>query len=145
MNIEIINEKRSFEIYGFEDRAINKNYSETAFGLMNKMWQVVKSNGLPNKGLNIWVYESNEMVFAGVELSETPKQDTGLEFKKIEFTKYACYKHLGSYALIKIAGQQMRDELKSKGFETSLPYMEIYGHHTNDESKAETELIMQLS
>jgi hypothetical protein len=38
----------------------------------------------------------------------------------------------------------MRDELKGKGLETILPYIEIYGHHSNDESKQETELLMCL-
>ena len=34
--------------------------------------------------------------------------------------------------------------LKSKGYETTLPYIEIYGHWTNDETKLETELLMSL-
>jgi hypothetical protein len=38
----------------------------------------------------------------------------------------------------------MKDEIKIKGFEASLPYVEIYGHWTNDESKLETELLMCL-
>ena len=38
----------------------------------------------------------------------------------------------------------MRNELKNKSFETNLPYVEIYGHWTNDETKLETELLMSL-
>lgn len=38
----------------------------------------------------------------------------------------------------------MADELKNKGYETVLPYIEIYGHWTNDETKLETELLMPL-
>jgi hypothetical protein len=38
----------------------------------------------------------------------------------------------------------MRDELKNKGFEIRLPYIEIYGHWINDETKLETELLMNL-
>jgi len=38
----------------------------------------------------------------------------------------------------------MTDELKSKGYEIVLPYIEIYGHWTNDEAKLETELLMSL-
>jgi predicted transcriptional regulator YdeE len=144
MNIEIINKDLSLEIYGFSGIAINKDYAGTAFKLMDKMWQTVKSNNLKNKGLNIWVYEQNEKVFAGVELSDTPEHNTGLEQKNITLTKYAYYKHIGSYKLIKQAGQNMRDELSSKGFETILPYIEIYGHWTNDETKVETELLMSL-
>ena len=38
----------------------------------------------------------------------------------------------------------MTDELKKKGFEIVLPYIEIYGHWTTDETKLETELLMCL-
>jgi effector-binding domain-containing protein len=83
-------------------------------------------------------------VFAGVELDSSPMHGIGLEQKSITLTHYAYYKHIGSYNLLKQAGQTMRDELKSKGFETILPYIEIYGHWTNDETKLETELLMCL-
>jgi len=108
------------------------------------MWQAVKSNNLNNKGLNIWVYEQGESVFAGVELNDTPNQNTELEQKNITLCKYAYYKHIGPYQLIKHAGQNMIAELKSQGFETVLPYIEIYGHWTADENKLETELLMCL-
>jgi effector-binding domain-containing protein len=144
MNIEIINTNLNLNIYGFSGIAINKDYAGTAFKLMDRMWKIVKGNNLENKGLNIWVYEQNEMVFAGVELSGIPVEDTGLEQKNITLTKYAYYKHIGSYSLIKQSGQNMIDELKTRGLETSLPYIEIYGHWTNDETKLETELLMAL-
>ena len=144
MNLEIIYEPLRLDIYGFSGIAINKDYAGTAFRLMDKMWQTVKSNNLKNKGLNIWVYEQDQRVFTGLELNEIPNQDTGLEQKSITLLKYACYKHIGPYNLIKQAGQNMTDELKSKGYETILPYVEIYGHWTNDETKLETELLMSL-
>ncbi len=83
-------------------------------------------------------------IFTGVELIYIPNQDTGLQLKSITLLKYARYKHIGPYNLIKQAGQNMADELKSKSHETMLPYIEIYGHWTNDETKLETELIMSL-
>jgi dihydrofolate reductase/effector-binding domain-containing protein len=144
MNLEIINENLRLDIYGFSGIAMNKDYAGTAFKLMDKMWQTVKSNNLKTNGLNIWVYEQNEKIFAGVELSDILKHNTELEQKNITLTKYAYYKHIGSYNLIKQVGQNMRDEVKSKGFETILPYVEIYGHWTNDETKLETELLMSL-
>jgi hypothetical protein len=82
MNLEIINKDLRLDIYGFSGIAMNKDYAGTAFKLMDKMWQMVKSNGLKHKGLNIWAYEQNEKVFAGVELLDTPKHDSGLEAKK---------------------------------------------------------------
>ena len=75
MDVEIIDEPLSLNVYGFSGIAINKDYAGTALRLMDRMWQVVKSNNLKNKGLNIWVYEPNEKVFAGVELYETPNAE----------------------------------------------------------------------
>lgn len=144
MNIEIINIPFTLDVHGFSGAAINKDYVNTAFKLSDKMWQAVKGNSLKNKGLNVWVYDHSEMVFAGVELEETPAPGIGLEQKNILLTKYAYYKHIGPYKLIKETGMMMTDELKRKGLEPDLPYIEIYGHWTNDESKMETELFMCL-
>ncbi len=144
MKVEIINKNLTLDIYGFSGTAVNKDYAGTAFKLMDKMWQTVKGKGLKNKGINIWVYEPNEKVFAGVELYEPPDNNTELEHKIITLTKYAYYKHIGPYSLIKQAGQNMNHELKNRGLETALPYIELYGHWTNDESKLETELIVSL-
>ena len=144
MDIKIITTELKLDIFGFSGTAFNKDYAGTAFKLSGKMWETVKANNIENKGLNIWVYELGEKVFAGVELNNVPEHDTGLERKNISLSEYAYYKHIGSYSLIKQAGQNMNSELKSKGFETELPYIEIYGHWTNDETKLETELIMCL-
>ena len=132
------------DLYGFSGTALGKDYAGTAFKLMDKMWQIVKSNGLKHKGLNIWLYEPGEKVFAGVELDDISKLNSGLEHKSISLTKYAYYKHIGPYNLIKQAGQNMKNELKKRGFDTRLPYIEIYGHWTNDETKLETELLMAI-
>jgi hypothetical protein len=144
MKAEIINKNFTLDIYGFSGIAVTKDYSGTAFKLVDKMWQIVRAKKLNNKGINIWVYEEDEKVFAGVELCETPIYDTGLGHKVVNLLNYAYYKHIGPYSLIKPVGQNMRDELKNNGFETTLPYIEIYGHWTNDESKLETELFMSL-
>ena len=144
MNIEIITKKLELNIYGFSGIATNKDYAGTAFKLSGKMWQTVKENDIKNKGKNIWVYEPNDKVFAGVELDNILNNYSILEEMNITLTKYAYYKHVGSYNLLKQVGTNMRNELKGKGFETDLPYIEIYGHWTNDESKCETELLICL-
>lgn len=145
MNIEIITKSLQLDIYGFGDLTINKDYAGTAFKMSGKMWDVVKTKGLKNKGMNIWVYEPGESVFAGVELDNAAIGiSSGLEEKKLSLQKYAYYKHIGPYHLIKQTGQKMTSELTEKGFEVTLPYIEIYGHWTNDESKLETELLMSL-
>ena len=144
MNIDVITKKLELNIYGFSGIAASKDYAGTAFKLSGKMWQTVKENGIANKGKNIWVYESNDNVFAGVELENITNVHNILEEKNINLTKYAYYKHIGSYNLLKQVGTNMRNDLRSKGFETTLPYIEIYGHWSNDESKCETELLMCL-
>lgn len=145
MNIEIITKNLQLAIYGFGGTAINKDYVDTAFRLSGKMWETVKANSLKNKGINIWVYEPNDSVFAGVELDDAINtQSAGLAEKKIQLEKYAYYKHIGPYNRIKQTGQNMTNELRKMGYEVILPYIEIYGHWTNDETKLETELLMCL-
>ena len=144
MDVKIITSPLELKVYGFSGTAVNKDYAGTAFTLMDKMWQAVKSNDLKHKGLNIWIYEENEKVFAGVELLEIPESGTGLEQKKVNLPKYAYYKHIGPYSLLKQVGQTMNNELKSKGLEATSPYIEIYGHWTKDETKLETELLVAL-
>lgn len=144
MNLQIINEPLRLNMHGFSAAAINKDYCGMAFKLMDRMWQAVKSNGLPNKGLNIWVFSQDEMVFSGVELEAVPNQSTGLEQQDITLPKYAYYKHIGPYNLISQKGKDMREELRNNGYETVWPYIEIYGHWNNDETKLETELLMAL-
>lgn len=144
MNVEIIDHPFRLSIYGFSGKALNKDYAGTAFKLSGKMWETVKSNNLKNKGINIWVYEPNEIVFAGVELDNIPEHNISLKQKNINLAKYAYYKHIGPYKLLRQVGMDMQNELKSKGFQTTLPYIEIYGHWTNDETKSETELLMSL-
>ncbi len=46
MNLKIINEPLRLDIYGFSGIALNNDYSGTAFKLMDKMWQTVKSTNL---------------------------------------------------------------------------------------------------
>jgi len=145
MHPKIITEPLSLTIYGFSGTAINKDYSGTAFRLMDKMWKAVRSEGLKNKGMNIWVYEPDEKIFAGIALLDNPEQGSELEQKNITLLKYAYYKHIGPYQLIGRSGQMMRDQLKEKGLSTTLPYIEIYGHWMNDETKLETELLMSLA
>jgi hypothetical protein len=140
----IIETQLELDLYGFSGVAQNKDYGATAFHLMDRMWKVIREKGVKNKGLNIWVYEPFENVFAGVELMDNNGNSAGLEHKHIRLPRYGYYKHIGPYSLIRQAGERMREVLERQGFETSLPYIEIYGHWTEDETKLETELLMSL-
>ena len=142
MKIEIIDKELKLNMSGFSGIAANKDYSCTAFALMDKVWPVIKAKGLKHKGLNIWVYEADEKVFAGVELEEPAVADTGLEQKTILLAKYAHYKHIGPYSLLKQAGEDMQSELSKMGLRARFPFIEIYGHWTDDESKLETDILI---
>lgn len=143
MNLDIITTKLELDIYGFGGVAPGDPVA-TVFKLSGKMWDVVKSNHLENKGKNIWVYGPDHRVFAGVELVNPSGNNHGLEKMTIVLEQYAYGKHIGSYNLIKQTGQFMRDELAKQNRQVVLPYIEIYGHWNKDESKLETELIMNL-
>ena len=144
MQIEIVNTPLSLDLYGFSGVARNKDYAGTAFSLMDKMWKIVKSSGLKNEGKNIWVYESGDRVFAGVQLLENPGESTSLEFLKIELSRYARAKHVGSYKQIPETGRELYKEIKNKGLVSGKFYIEIYGHWTSDETKLETELLVAI-
>lgn len=144
MNINIVDTEFRLILYGISGIATNKDYAGTAFRLMDKMWQIVKSNQLKNKGINVWVYDDSNQVFAGVELYEAPDATLGLELKQIQLAKYARYKHVGPYQSIPSAGRRVNEELRTRGFSPGLPYIEIYGHPAPDESKQETELLINL-
>jgi effector-binding domain-containing protein len=144
MNVEVFNKDFTIDVYGLSRTALNNKYLETAFSLSDNMWKIVKSNSLKHKGKNIWIYGIDKQIFAGVELFEKPQIEIGLEHKSILLEKYAYYKHIGPYNLIKDIGDKMKSELYKNGFETTFPYIEIYGHWISDESKLETELFICL-
>lgn len=144
MKVEIIDKELKLEVSGFSGTATNNNYGATAFALMDKMWPIIRSQGLKHKGMNVWIYEEDHQVFAGVELLDPSVKDTGLELKTIVLKKYAYYKHIGPYNMIGQAGDNMRTEIQRLGYRSHLPYIEIYGHWNNDETKLETELLVAL-
>ena len=144
MQIDIFDKAFNVVICGYAGTAINRNWGKTGFMLMDKMWQQLKLTPVKNKGTNIWVYGENNAMFAGVEPMEPLAQGTPLEIKQIELPKYVYYKHIGPYSKIAESGTAVQAWLHSKGLQTCWPYIEIYGHWVNDETKLETELIWCL-
>jgi len=146
MDLEIHTSPLKLTISGFGGVATNSDHAATAFRLSGKMWEWVKLKGLANKGKNIWVYGMYDTVFAGIELDHPDKGiANGLEILELDLSKYAYFKHVGPYSLISDAGRSMRAELARQRHKVVLPYVEIYGHWTKDESKLETELLIALA
>ena len=144
MSIEIINSELNLSLHGFSGQAVNKNYGETGFKLMNKMWSVVKANKLPNKGINVWLYGAGDTMFIGVELTKAPVNKFDLEQMDVKLTKYIRYKHVGAYSGLPRAYKLMRNFLSDNNLKSQFPWLEIYGDWNADESKLETDIIMGL-
>ena len=144
MPLYTIHENFHIQLYGISGIAENKDWGATGMRLMNKMWPEVKSRNMPNKGLNVWVYEEGNKMFTGVELTAPPPKDTILEPKEVNLPKYVYYKHIGPYDKLQEAGATIAAQLKQDGIRTGLPYLEIYGHWTEDPSKLETEMLWSI-
>lgn len=144
MEIEILDKAFGLELHGFSGTAINRDFGNTGFRLMGRMWEIVKSNKLANKGINVWVYEPGDVVFAGVELDKPAEPRLGLERKLVALSKYAYYKHVGPYSQLKDVYSGLREELRNRGIKSGYPGLEIYGHYDPDESKLVTEILMAI-
>ena len=143
MKIEIIDQLFEKDLYGYSGKIVNEPPATIGFRLMDKMWQTVKAEGLKTRGINYWVYGPGGQLFAGVELLEG-SYTASLEHIKISLNKYAYYKHIGPYNQLGNVYTQLTEELKSRGLKAGAPYIEIYGHHSPDESKCESEVLQSL-
>jgi hypothetical protein len=144
MNIEIVEKPLCIKLYGVSGPVADQNYGRTGQQLMGVLWKEIGARKLNHKGINLWVYEALDMLFTGVELEEAPARESVLEPKEIQLSKYVYWKHVGPYAMLKKVHADLRDELKTRGLEPRFPFLEVYGHWTEDESKLETELFISL-
>jgi hypothetical protein len=132
-------------LYGFSGVAARQDWASTGKNLMNQLWQEVRFLELPNKGINIWVYDEGYQLFTGIELMTPPPAGCPLESKTVSLPRYAYYKHIGPYSEMKTTYEAAREEFKKVGIRARLPYVEIYGHGTDDPLKLETELLWTIS
>lgn len=139
-----IRKNLTLSLYGYSGIADRDNWARTGKQLMDRMWNEVRTLNLPNTGLNVWVYEEANHMFAGVELTAPPPPESSLEQKIITLPRYAYHKHLGPFDAITSTYAAARDELKKVGIQPILPYLEIYGHHHDDPAQQETELLWSI-
>ena len=144
MALEIINKPFTVILYGFSGEVLNKDYAFAGRPLMDRLWNEIRLKGIKNKGINYWVYDTHDMLFTGVEL-EQDVADATLEIKKITLSGYAYWKHIGPYSKLKNAYAAMHSELEKRNINFYFPFLEIYGHWTNDETKLETEILFSLT
>jgi hypothetical protein len=129
---------------GFSGTVAQQDWAGTGKKLMDRLWQELRSKHLPNKGLNVWVYDEGNLLFAGVELTVPPPADSPLESKTVVLPQYAYTKHVGPYDQMKSTHEAARAEIRKVGVQVCLPYVEIYGHWNDDTSKLETELLWSI-
>ena len=146
MNIEIIEEPIRFHLHGIGGVVENERYGEVGLRLMNKMWQVVKSVGIPTTGINYWVYLPDGRMFVGVELRNPqpgPMPDP-LEPLEFKLRRYMRHVHVGPYQALPQKWKDLKAELAARGEVTGSPSLEVYGHHCGDPSKLETTILIGL-
>jgi hypothetical protein len=134
----------SVSLYGFSGVTARQDWAGTGKTLMNQLWGEIRSKHLPNKGQNIWVYDEDSRLFTGVELMAPPPAGSPLENKTVVLPRYAYSKHIGPYDQLKSTYEAVREEFKRVGIQARLPYVEIYGHWTEDPAKLETELLWSI-
>jgi hypothetical protein len=139
-----IKENFNISLHGVSGIAVNRNWAETGMRLMNTMWESVKIHKLSNNGINVWVYEPGDKMMAGIELTTVPPPEAGLEPLSIHLPRYVHYRHTGPYNKIPESFAGISKEMEKQGIKAGLPYLEIYGHWTPDETKLETELLWCL-
>ena len=140
MNIEIHEEPISFDLWGLSGDVPNFDFSGTGKRLMDEMWQRVKNNGLPHKGINFWVYDSSVHMFTGVELKDASSVGDLLEHKPVTIRKYAYYRYVGPYNRLGETHRAFEAEMAARHLTEIGPRIERYGDWVPDESKLVTEI-----
>lgn len=120
-----------------------KRYGQEIVALLDRVWPVVRQRAVPNKGINWVVYEPGDRIFAGIESSADPAA-LGMEARNVHIARYATFKHIGPYSLLGQTSAEPRKAVESQGLRPSGLLIEIYGHWTSDESKLETDIVLEL-
>jgi hypothetical protein len=145
MNIKIVDSPLVLKLSGVaktHDPA--KSYGNELIELLNVVWEAVKSRSIATTGINHVVYGDQGEIFAGVVITPPGVTPEGLVTREIVLPRYAYFKYVGPYTGLPQAGNQMAEEIDRLGLVRKAPYIEIYGHWTDDPAKLETELIDAL-
>lgn len=145
MKIEIIDSPWVLTLTGAEKiHDPDKNVGDELIELLNKVWEAVKSRGLPNTGINYAVYGSQGEIFAGVVITAGAEPPQGLITHQVVLERRVVARYIGPYGGIPQAYQEMEEEIQRRGLVRRSPSIEIYGHWTEDPSKLETDLVWAL-
>ena len=67
-----------------------------------------------------------------------------LEPLDFELRRYCRHIHIGSYQALPQKWEALKSELAVLGEKIDSPSLEVYGHHCDDPSKAETTILIGL-
>jgi len=118
-----------------------RGYGTEIRTLLDRVWGAVRTHKLAHKGINWVLYDADCSVFAGVELEGEPPGGVALEPREIRFARYAVWKHIGPYDKLADAYAGMKRAMAARGISPGHPFIEKYGHWSDDPSKLETDLI----
>lgn len=146
MEIEIIDQPIRFHLHGLSSSVDNHRYGEVGCKLMDAMWKVVKDAKLKTTGINHWVYFADDRMFVGVEVRDAEQTPIPgqLESCECELRRYAKHVHIGPYHELHEKWQSLKAALSARGESITMPSLEVYGHSCEDESKAETTILLGL-
>lgn len=146
MKIEIIESPLRFRLHGIGGTVANDRFGEVGMQLMNEMWPLVKGAGLPNTGINHWVYLAGGRMFVGVELREPQPAEIPARLEPLEFAlpRYLRHLHVGPYQELPQKWKALKADLDFRGEKIGTHSLEVYGHHGDDPAKLETTILIGL-
>ncbi len=145
MNIKIVDTPLELTLNGVaktHDPA--KTYGEELLELLDVVWGSVKSRNIPTTGINHAVYGPQGEIFAGVVITALGELPDRLSKREFVLKRYAYYKYIGPYSGLPKVNKEIQEEIDGQGLIRKALMIEIYGHATDDPSKAETELLYAL-
>lgn len=145
MEIEIRTEPFRRTLHGRAGDVEAHDYAAAGMALMGPVWEEIRGAGLSHHGINHWVYDAEDRMFAGVELKAPPAAGSRLIERTIMLPHYAYWLHVGPYDRLGAVHQAMIDEIAARGLRPVRPSLDIFGHWTDDESKLETEVLIALA
>lgn len=139
MPLDIHETPLRFRLHGRSGIVTDQRYAEVGMRLMNEMWQIVKTANTPNQGINHWVYLPQGRMFTGVELAPGATAPDSLESLEFQLDRYLKHVHTGPYHALPQVWERLTAELTASDETMTLPSLEVYGHHCEDEDEAKQE------
>jgi len=135
--------KTLFGLSKYHDSSLN--YGDEIRALLGPVWEAVHKSKIATTGINHVVYGENGEYFCGLECLKMLEHIPGLIQRRVTLEHYAYYKLTGPYSEIPRIYSEMHAELKRLGFQPTAPTIEIYGHWNDDQTKLETEFLLNFN